>query len=169
MENDSKCAPTLHSTVTATPALEGRPESREITPEPFVFNGGTITSPANGAPRSNTPRDSLLAVQQADQRANARYPINLALQYKLLHGRVDRLGSGRTLNISSRGVLFEVDNSCPAGGEIELKMDWPFRLEGLCCLKLVMRGRVVRYDAKAKAVAVKAEHYEFRTARANSV
>ena len=105
---------------------------------------------------------------QADQRANARYPINLALRYTLLkNGRVDRLGSGRTLNISSRGVLFEVDNSCPAGGEIELRMDWPFLLDGSCYLKLVMRGHVVRYNVNAKAVAVKAEHYEFRTAGTN--
>ena len=96
---------------------------------------------------------------------NGRYPIALDVQYKLLRGgRVDQVGSGKTLNISSGGVLFETDQTLPAGGTVELAIKWPYLLREVCSLKLVMRGRVVRRDTRTKATAVRAEHHEFRTA-----
>ena len=104
-----------------------------------------------------------------DQRLNGRYPITLELQYKLLNkGRVEHLGVGRTLNISSGGVLFQADGILPPTGPIELALTWPFLLEGICNLKLVMRGRVVRCDAGSRAIAVKAEYHEFHTAGVRS-
>jgi hypothetical protein len=105
------------------------------------------------------------AVSGRDQRSRGRYPIILELQYKLLRGgRVARTGSGRTLNISSGGVLFKTDDLLPERGAVELAMKWPFLLEGSCGLKLVMRGRIVRCDSNARATAVRAESHEFRTA-----
>jgi hypothetical protein len=104
-----------------------------------------------------------------DQRLNGRYPISLELQYKLLNkGRVEHLGVGRTLNISSGGVLFEADGLLPRTGPIELALSWPFLLEGICNLKLVMRGRIVRCDTSSRAIAVKAEYHEFHTAGVRS-
>jgi len=103
------------------------------------------------------------AENRSDRRAKRRYPINLDVQYKLLkHRRVERLGSGRTLNVSSGGVLFEADGLLPTSGPIEIALNWPFLLHGSCGLKLVMRGRIVRTDDKA--TAMKAEFHEFRTA-----
>jgi hypothetical protein len=101
----------------------------------------------------------------SDQRLNGRYPIILELQYKLLNkGRVEHFGVGRTLNISSGGVLFETADGLPsAAGPIELALNWPFMLEGICNLKLVMRGRIVRCDATSKAFAVKTDYHEFHT------
>ena len=102
---------------------------------------------------------------QGDQRAKDRYPITLELQYKLMHGgRVERTGVGKTVNISSSGVLFETDESLPANGNVELSMKWPFLLRGICGMKLIIRGRIVRCDTNAKAIAMKAESHEFRTA-----
>jgi len=101
----------------------------------------------------------------SEQRLHPRYPITLDVEYRLINrGRIERLGSGRTLNISSGGVLMEVFDKVPSGGLIELLVNWPFLLEGVCPLKLVMRGRIVRCDAKG--VAIKARHHEFRTAGA---
>jgi len=109
----------------------------------------------------------LLENHNADQRLHQRYPIILNVEFKLLiKGRVERLGSGRTRNISSGGIFFEVNEALPAQGKIELAMDWPFLLEGVCALKLVMRGRIVRSDAKG--IAVKIAHHEFRTAGTRS-
>lgn len=103
-----------------------------------------------------------------DQRVNGRYPIALEVQYKLLRGdrvnKVDRVGCGRTLNISSGGVLFETDQLLPPTGFVELAIQWPFLLREVCSLKLVMRGRIVRRDNHTKATAVRAESHEFRTA-----
>jgi len=110
----------------------------------------------------------LLDTDRADQRLHQRYPITLKVEYKLLKkGRVARLGSGRTMNISSGGIYFEADESLPSRGRIELAMEWPFLLEGVCALKLVMRGRIVRTDDKGVAVHI-AQH-EFRTAGVKSV
>ena len=100
-----------------------------------------------------------------DQRANGRYPIALEVHYKLLRGdRVIQVGCGRTLNISSGGVLFETDELLPPTGLVELAIQWPFLLRKVCSLKLVMRGRIVRRDYHTKATAVRAQSHEFRTA-----
>ena len=111
------------------------------------------------------PTVRFLESHRVDQRSNRRYPIALEIEYKLLRkGRVERLGIGRTLNVSSGGVLFEASESLPAGSSIELLMQWPFLLEGVCPLKLVIHGNVVRSDTKG--VAVRSKHHEFRTAGA---
>ena len=97
-----------------------------------------------------------------DRRSDRRYPIVLRLQYKLIRdGRVERLGSGTTVNISSRGVLFDANDRLPTRSAIELALHWPVLLQGSCGLKLVMRGRVVR--ANNKAIAMFEEFREFRT------
>ena len=106
-----------------------------------------------------------VAAFRSEQRAHQRYPIIFDLDYKLVRrGRVEHQGSGRTLNIGSGGVLLETEGALPSGHSIELVIHWPFLLEGVCPLKLVMRGRIVRSDAKG--VAVQAKHHEFRTAGA---
>jgi hypothetical protein len=111
-----------------------------------------------------SPLASVLSSQlDRDLRVHGRYPIALELQYKVLSkGRVERQGFGTTVNISSGGVLFEADKQLPDSGIIELAMNWPFLLDGVVTLKLVMSGRIVRTEAKA--IAIKAEHHEFRTA-----
>jgi len=103
--------------------------------------------------------------QSTDQRARGRYPIALELQYKVLRGgRIEQTGSGKTLNISSGGVLFETQDQLPQRGRVEVAMQWPFLLEGTCGLKLVMRGRIVRSADNSKVTAVQADYRELRTA-----
>src|ERR1700676_3366999 len=109
----------------------------------------------------------ILESNRSYQRLSRRYPIALEIEYKLLRkGRIERLGLGRTLNVSSGGVLFEANESLPAGSSIELLMRWPFLLEGVCPLKLVIHGSVVRSDSRR--IAVRTKHHEFRTAGARS-
>jgi hypothetical protein len=106
---------------------------------------------------------SLADARTSDRRSDRRYPITLPLQYKLIRkGQSQSLGFGRTLNISTHGVLFEVDHVVPASGRIELALNWPFTLQGSCCLRLVMRGSILRTDEKT--IALKAEFHQFRTA-----
>jgi len=101
--------------------------------------------------------------ERGDQRARSRYPISLDLQYKLLRGgRIERAGSGKTLNISSGGLLFETGEPLPERGLVEVSMQWPYLLQGVCSLKLVMRGRIVR--SAADCTAIRAQFHEFRTA-----
>jgi len=104
-----------------------------------------------------------------NSRLHTRYSIALDLCFKLLNnGRVEQLGVGRTINISSGGVLFETQDDREANdfrddtGTIVVEMTWPFVLNKVCALKLVMRGRIVRWEAGR--VAVKVEHHAFHTA-----
>lgn len=99
----------------------------------------------------------------SEQRSHQRYPIQLELEYRLLgKGRSEHLGSGRTRNVSSSGVLFESLGAPPEGSSIELMLSWPVLLEGVCPLRLVMRGRIVRSDGYG--VAIQSSFHEFRTA-----
>jgi PilZ domain len=98
-----------------------------------------------------------------EQRSHQRYPIELEMEYRLLNkGRAEHFGSGKTRNISSGGVLFVALGAPPAGSSIELMLSWPFLLEGVCPLRLVMRGRIVRSDVRG--VAIQSSYHEFRTA-----
>ena len=108
-------------------------------------------------------------IRRVDLRSHARYPIMLKLCYQLLRTNgVKHRGFGRTLDMSSGGVRFEADDTFDGSdirhGEIQLDMEWPLLLGQVCKLKLVMRGRIVRWDNRW--VAVRLEQYEFRTAGA---
>ena len=109
--------------------------------------------------RSNLRSQSPDAV---DRRLHRRYPIVLEVQYRAIRGRAERFGSGTTLDVSSGGVLFRADDSLPAGSFVELTLKWPFLLKGVYPLILVMRGRVVRSDAKG--IAVRAKVHSLREA-----
>jgi hypothetical protein len=112
-------------------------------------------------------KDALAEVETSrpDRRLRPRYPIILQLQYKLPNqDPAQQTGSGRTLSISSGGIFFQTKNRLPLGCEIDLAIDWPCVLDGVCLLKLVVHGYVVRHDAKGTAVEV--IRYEFRTRKA---
>ena len=98
----------------------------------------------------------------ANRRLHQRYPIELDLRYKLIHGRqVLNGGVGRTRDISTKGVFFSADQALPSGLDVELSMDWPLRLGGLCHLQLKIAGKVLRSGERGTAVQI--THYEFRT------
>lgn len=82
--------------------------------------------------------------------------------YKVLLSRgVVINGIGKTLNVSSGGILFTTEEKLPLGRTVELAVNWPARLGGTCPLKFVAIGRVVRSEPD-KAV-VRIERYEFKT------
>jgi len=101
-----------------------------------------------------------------ERRSRERFPLALAVEYRLL-GRDERWGYGKTCNISSTGALFEVAERRPFSGLIELMVSWPCLLDGVCALKLVMKGRVVR--SEGCGVAIESRNHEFRTAGSKSV
>jgi hypothetical protein len=118
-------------------------------------------SPAPAAARSAR----LFEQKRIEQRSHRRYPVTLDVEYKVWHkGKLERTGTGRTRNVSTGGVLIETKDPPRSGDEIELWINWPFLLEGVCRLNLVLVGNVVR--SGAGEVAVKTRHHEFRTAGA---
>jgi hypothetical protein len=70
-------------------------------------------------------------------------------------------GSGTTLNMGSGGILFTTEEPLSLGRTVELSVNWPARLDGVCPLQFVATGRVVR--AEADKAAVRIERYEFKT------
>jgi hypothetical protein len=97
-----------------------------------------------------------------ERRHAVRFPIRCDIRYRVL-GKQGRAGTGtgRTINISSKGVLFRTERRLPVGGRIEVWINWPLRLNDRCALNLVVHGRIVRHEQDMAAVQI--HHCEFRT------
>jgi hypothetical protein len=97
-----------------------------------------------------------------ERRASDRFPIERDIRYKILNRKSeDESGLGKTVNMSSNGVLFTTDGFLLPGRRVELAISWPAQLNSKVSLKLVARGRVVR--AEEGHAAVEIQQYEFRT------
>ncbi len=97
-----------------------------------------------------------------ERRRSSRFPIERELRYKTLNQRAEILaGNGKTLNISSSGVLFTSDHDLPVGTRLEVSISWPAQLNERCLLNLVARGRVTRHTKGQLALQI--QQYEFRT------
>ena len=97
----------------------------------------------------------------ADRRRTIRFPVNEEVKYRVIHKTSGITGSGKTLNMASGGLLFTTEERLPLGRAIEVAVNWPARLNGVCPLKFVATGRVVRSDDHSAAIRI--ERYEFRT------
>ena len=98
-----------------------------------------------------------------ERRQSDRFRIQRDVRFTLLGKRNSHQeGAGKTVNISSKGILFATDAALLVGSRIEVRISWPAELDNRCRLTLVARGRVVRADRGT--IAVHTEQYEFRTA-----
>jgi PilZ domain len=97
-----------------------------------------------------------------ERRRSSRFPIEREVRYKTLNQRAEIMaGNGKTLNISSSGVLFTSDHDLPVGTRLEVSISWPAQLNEKCLLNLVARGRVIRHSKGQLALQI--QQYEFRT------
>jgi hypothetical protein len=102
-----------------------------------------------------------------DRRGDRRYEIRLDARWKLVRRRkVLESGSGRTLDFSSGGVLFEPGRQLPIGLNVELSISWPVLLHNVAPLQLVVCGRVVR--SNGSRTAIRMVQHEFRTVAASA-
>ena len=103
-----------------------------------------------------------------ERRGSSRYPFKEDVRYRVLQTKaVQMSGSGKTLDISSGGILFTTSERLQPGQRVEVAVNWPATLHGTCPLQLVATGRVVRSDNDTAAVRI--ERYEFRTRASNAV
>jgi hypothetical protein len=99
---------------------------------------------------------------QADRRHSDRFPIEREIRYRALNKRGgEEAGEGQSLNISSSGVLFTSEHLLLPGRRMEVAISWPAQLNNAIALKLVARGRVVRFEQGRAAIEI--QQYEFRT------
>ncbi len=102
---------------------------------------------------------------QSDRRTADRFPIEREVRYKVLNKKnADEMGIGQTVNMSSTGVYFTTEHILLPGKRLELAISWPAQLNNQTALKLVARGRIIRYDEGRAAMEI--QQYEFRTAKA---
>jgi hypothetical protein len=104
-----------------------------------------------------------LETNKSDRRAADRFPIERDVRYKVLNKKnQDECGLGKTVNMSSSGILFTTEQMLLPGKRLELAISWPAQLNNKTNLKLVARGRVARYEDGRAALEI--QQYEFRTA-----
>jgi len=96
-------------------------------------------------------------------------PIERDVRYKVLGGKktIKQVGLGKTLNMSSGGVLFTTESPLPEGERVEIAVSWPAQLNDVLPLKLVAMGRLVRAEDSQAAISV--ERYEFKTRGSNGL
>ena len=98
-----------------------------------------------------------------DRRSDRRYPLSLGLRWNLVsRKKVVDSGTGRTVDLSSGGILFDAGIRLPAGQKICLAIYWPVLLHQSVQMQLIVEGRIVRSDGGR--IAIRKTQHEFRTA-----
>ena len=106
----------------------------------------------------------------AERRFKFRYPLNLSVRFRSLSQTSLFSGAGRTVNLSSKGVLVVSQQVVPqaeigVNARLEMNIEWPSLLEGRIPLQLFAVGIVVRRGASDFAATF--ERYQFRTMRSS--
>ncbi len=101
-------------------------------------------------------------VLATERRSRQRYALALNVRYHVISKRPGLVGIGRTLNMSSGGLLIASDKHIVRDCDLlEVSLEWPFRLDGTTLLQLIAQCRVVR--CQSTAFAVKIGRYQFYT------
>lgn len=111
-----------------------------------MIRGGQMTAPE---------------VISGDRRKERRYDFQMDLRYRYQRKGREIWGTGRTLDLSRCAVRFEADEAVPDGTNLELQIAWPFLLQGVCPLVLMVWGVVLRSDARG--IILRMSNHEFRT------
>jgi hypothetical protein len=85
----------------------------------------------------------------------------MALRFSYDHKGTTGFGSGTTQDLSRSGVRFLSDLPLPDGAEVHLRIAWPFLLQNVCPLELVVSGSIVRTGPRGTIVRMR--EYEFKT------
>jgi hypothetical protein len=103
-----------------------------------------------------------LEVIRGDRRSDRRYELTLDLRFFYTASGSPGVGHGASVDLSRSGILFQTDDPPPPGSEVEIRLNWPFLLQAICPLDLVMRGTVL-YTCP-RGTVLRAQSYEFQTA-----
>jgi c-di-GMP-binding flagellar brake protein YcgR len=99
----------------------------------------------------------------SQDRSNCRYSVTADVTYQLTgYDKTITAGSGRSVDISSGGVLLETEDILPVGVDIALQIAWPAKLDQQVRLALHVRGRTVRSDGNHTAVVITGKEFHTR-------
>ena len=97
-----------------------------------------------------------------DRRSKARFPLRLSVRYRTLSGGPSLVGAGRTVNMSSSGLLISSKQApVRAGARLQIIVDWPALLHGITPLQLIAVCTVTR--RLPAEFAVEFDQYQFKT------
>ncbi len=100
-----------------------------------------------------------------ERREDRRYSLLLDLRWKLIRRRkVLDAGTGRTMDLSSGGILFDAGRHLPPGMNVELSIAWPALLHNVAPMQLTVSGKIVRTNGTL--IGVRIAQHEFRTSGA---
>jgi hypothetical protein len=104
----------------------------------------------------------------AERRTSRRYDIELGLTYKTLDPNgVVRLAAGKTINMSSGGVLFQAEGELSAGAPIALSIRWPAPWPAERQVRLIIMGQIERCGSIGIAVSTK--RHEFHSQKTEAL
>ena len=96
-----------------------------------------------------------------DRRADRRYDFRMEVRFSYSERGVTYFGAGVTIDLSGGGVRFQTETPPPIGAVAELRIAWPFLLQGSCALELVVWGSVL--GTRQGGTVLRMSGYEFRT------
>jgi hypothetical protein len=84
-----------------------------------------------------------------ERRASRRTAIERRIRYRVVgrvagRRRVELSGGGKTINMSSVGMLIETDQVLLPGWRVEIEVNGPFQVDDQVFLKLLVTGKIVR-------------------------
>jgi len=134
---------------------------------PAVVREAVSIKPSAAPPTIQKHFDGLLhqpprpGPQFDERRSKTRYSIELGVRFCYTRGPSHSYQIGRTVNISSSGLLVASDSAVREGTAVQLMIEWPWALDGRVPLQLVTTGVVVRTSQSTFALALRS--YQFRT------
>jgi len=97
-----------------------------------------------------------------ERRNKRRFPIQLDVLYRVFDRRTQlAVGVGKTVDISSSGVVFRAEVDLIIGARVEVSTSWPALLNGQYQMRWVVYGNIVRSGGGLTACTI--ERCEFRT------
>ena len=106
-----------------------------------------------------------------ERRSKIRYPLDLIIRFRLLSASSGFSGVGRTVNLSSGGILVSQQGfsqrEIREGTLLEMSIEWPSLLDGRIPLQLLAVDRVVRRGASV--FAARFERHQFHTRSSSQV
>jgi len=95
-----------------------------------------------------------------ERREKQRFWITLPFTYSTV-GRCRISGRGKTLNISSSGLLIQTEETFYARN-LELCIEWPVLLNESIGLHLCVRAFLIRINGNLKGLEIRSHHFKLR-------
>ena len=96
---------------------------------------------------------------EATRTRSMLYPLTLDVRYKVVSGKQQLAGTGRTTFVGSGTLVFHAEHDLKKGVQLEVAVFWPVLLEGHVRLQLVVQGRAAAVDGQRITVTISRHNF----------